>query len=262
MQTTQTNLSQREIVDAWAIGVTPGYVVGVWVGNATGEGRPGLTGLGMAAPILFEIFDALPSGIWFPPPSSALDSLVVCRYSGYRTYSVCELSDTILVPKRGAETSACPYHHLIHLDPSGKYQANSSCIPPDQIINTPWFVLPPVQEYYFSRKNPFYKILPPWLPGCESSSATNPIGMIYPKDNSHIYIPVEIDGTPGAAIFRAAHHNPEGVLYWHLDERYLGSTKGLNQMEIAPATGWHNLTLVNQQGERLEIRFEVMGKGE
>ena len=27
--------------DAWAVGVTPRYAVGVWVGNATGEGKPG-----------------------------------------------------------------------------------------------------------------------------------------------------------------------------------------------------------------------------
>ena len=46
--------------DAWAIGVTPRYVVGVWVGNATGEGRSGLTGVGYAAPILFDIYSLLP----------------------------------------------------------------------------------------------------------------------------------------------------------------------------------------------------------
>ncbi len=248
--------------DAWAIGVTPEYVVGVWVGNATGEGRPGLTGLGMAAPILFEIFDALPAGGWFAMPGSALDSLAVCRYSGYRVSSLCELVDTILVPKRGVETGACPFHHLVHLDPSENYQVNSSCISPSQIIHKPWFLLPPVQEYYFSRKNPFYKNLPPWLPGCEPSAVKSSIGMIYPKNNSSIYIPVELDGTPGAAIFRAAHHNPDGILYWHLDETYLGSTTGLNQMELSPTPGWHTLTLVNQQGEMLEIRFEVMGKRE
>ena len=26
--------------DAWAVGVNPEYVIGVWVGNADGEGRP------------------------------------------------------------------------------------------------------------------------------------------------------------------------------------------------------------------------------
>ena len=45
--------------DAWAIGVTPDYVVGVWTGNADGEGRAGLTGIETAAPILFDIFSGL-----------------------------------------------------------------------------------------------------------------------------------------------------------------------------------------------------------
>ena len=34
--------------DAWAIGTNSRYVVGVWVGNATGEGRPTLTGVSSA----------------------------------------------------------------------------------------------------------------------------------------------------------------------------------------------------------------------
>jgi penicillin-binding protein 1C len=41
--------------DAWAAGTTPEYVIGVWTGNADGEGRPGLTGISAAAPILFDL---------------------------------------------------------------------------------------------------------------------------------------------------------------------------------------------------------------
>ena len=51
--------------DAWAIGTTKDYVVGVWVGNADGEGRPGLVGVQTAAPILFDVFDVLPNSDWF-----------------------------------------------------------------------------------------------------------------------------------------------------------------------------------------------------
>lgn len=54
--------------DGWAIGVTPTHVVAVWVGNADGEGRPGLTGIQTAAPVLFSIFSLLKSGKWFLPP--------------------------------------------------------------------------------------------------------------------------------------------------------------------------------------------------
>lgn len=45
--------------DAWAVGVTPRYAVGVWVGNATGEGKPGLVGAQTAGPVLFDIFNYL-----------------------------------------------------------------------------------------------------------------------------------------------------------------------------------------------------------
>ena len=54
--------------DAWAIGTTPEFVVGVWVGNADGEGRPGLTGVGSAAPLLFRVFNTLPQTSWFQKP--------------------------------------------------------------------------------------------------------------------------------------------------------------------------------------------------
>ena len=52
--------------DGWAIGVTPELAIGVWVGNASGEGRPGLTGYQAAAPVLFDLFAATArSGDWF-----------------------------------------------------------------------------------------------------------------------------------------------------------------------------------------------------
>ena len=51
--------------DAWAIGTNSRYVVGVWVGNAKGEGRPTLTGVTSAAPILFDVFNLLPRQRWF-----------------------------------------------------------------------------------------------------------------------------------------------------------------------------------------------------
>jgi penicillin-binding protein 1C len=69
--------------DAWAIGTNSRYVVGVWVGNATGEGRPTLTGVTSAAPILFDVFNLLPRQKWFTTPYGDLDEVEVCRLSGH-----------------------------------------------------------------------------------------------------------------------------------------------------------------------------------
>jgi penicillin-binding protein 1C len=46
--------------DAWAAGYSGAYTVGVWVGRVEGSPRPGAIGRNAAAPLMFEIFGALP----------------------------------------------------------------------------------------------------------------------------------------------------------------------------------------------------------
>lgn len=46
--------------DAWSIGVSERYTVGVWVGRPDGSTRPGSIGRDTAAPILLSVFDLLP----------------------------------------------------------------------------------------------------------------------------------------------------------------------------------------------------------
>jgi penicillin-binding protein 1C len=48
--------------DAWAVGYTRDYTIGVWVGRPDGTFSAGRMGRADAAPILFEAFDLLPKG--------------------------------------------------------------------------------------------------------------------------------------------------------------------------------------------------------
>ncbi|MEI7500303.1 MAG: penicillin-binding protein 1C [Bacteroidota bacterium] len=243
--------------DGWAVGVTPEYVVAVWVGNASGEGRSGLTGISAAAPVLFDIFKTLPPTTWFKTPVEAMMRIPVCRYSGYRATSICEFSDSVWIQKQGAKTAPCPFHQLIHLDKTGIWQVNSSCESTDNMQHVSWFVLPPVQEWYFRNKNPFYKVLPPFRSDCAGNTERRNMDIIYPKNNSKIYIPVDLDGKPGSTVFRVAHRNPGIMVYWHLDEHFIGTTTQVHQMALSPAQGIHRLTLVDQNGESVKIVFEV-----
>ena len=56
--------------DAWSIGYSQRYTVGIWVGRADGSTRPGRFGRNEAAPLLLKIFDLLPPEIQrvAPPP--------------------------------------------------------------------------------------------------------------------------------------------------------------------------------------------------
>ena len=60
--------------DAWAIGYTADYTVGVWVGRPDGSFSAGRMGRDAAAPILFTVFDQLPFRAIppAPPPPGAI----------------------------------------------------------------------------------------------------------------------------------------------------------------------------------------------
>ena len=244
--------------DAWAIGVTPSYVIAAWVGNASGEGRPGLTGISMAAPILFDIFSAIRKREWFEQPYDEMEKVAICSQSGHRASTICTPIDSVYIPRAGLKTPPCNYHRIIHLDKTKTYRVNSDCESTENMIHIPWFVLPPSQEWYYKSKNSTYREMPPFKAGCASSSYAMEI--IYPKDAARIYVPLELDGSVGKTVFKVAHRKPQATIYWHLDEKYIGSTSGIHEFGLNPPYGKHILTLVDEEGETLQQVFEIIRK--
>lgn len=245
--------------DGWAIGISGNYVVGIWVGNADGEGRPGLTGISAAAPILFEIFGALPKTNWFKKPVNDLKQVVVCLQSGCLASPYCLETKKEFIPKNSHVSIVCSYHKPIHLDASSQFRVTDACESPIDMKTVPWFVLPPVQEYYFKTKNPTYKSLPPYKPGC-APDIEKSMEMIYPKSGTVIYIPYELNGEQGKTIFEIAHRSPSNTVFWHIDGVLMGTTKDIHQLGLNPAKGKHMLSLSDNTGETLNIPFEVVSE--
>lgn len=242
--------------DAWAVGVTPRYAVGVWVGNASGEGRPQLTGVGYAAPILFDLFSLLPSSAWFEEPLDEMAEAVICRKSGYRASEACEETDTLRIPVSGMATEICPFHRIIHLSQDEKFRVNSSCEQVNRMLTKSWFVLPPAQEFYYKNYHIDYRPLPPMKPGCDESQSSQ-IAVIYPEYNAVLILPKGFDGKKNPVVFKAAHSRANATLYWHLDDTYLGETTDKHEMACLPNEGSHLLTVIDEQGNQRKIIFEV-----
>ncbi len=249
--------------DAWAVGVTPEYVVGVWVGNASGQGRPGMTGIQAAAPILFETFNLLPQSTVFPRPQGALVRIPLCRQSGMRPSPHCPTLDSAWVPQAGLRTGACPYHRIVHLDAEGR-RVHDGCMPVAAMRHVPWFVLPPSQEWFYRQRHSDYLPAPAWRPECEAAIAGQPRSMdlIYPRGSARIYVPVELDARRGRTVFEAVHRDPGAKVFWHLDQDYLGVTQEFHKRAVDPGPGRHTLLLVDDKGERLEHGFEVLARDE
>lgn len=246
--------------DAWAVGTTPDFVIGVWVGNADGTGRPGLTGLSAAAPILFELAACLPSDKWFSPPYSELTKVRVCRESGFRAGPYCINTEETDIFINGMRSEACPYHQIIHLDSTLTYRLNAECANPSSIINKEWFILPPAMEYYYRKKHPEYKPLPPFSPGCKADGEIPAMEFIYPSQDINIFIPRDQTGLLTRVIAEAAHRNPSKLIYWHLDRKYLGNTTIIHQQEFLAEPGNHILSIVDEDGNSIYCNFTITGE--
>ncbi len=244
--------------DAWAVGVTPDYAIGIWVGNADGEGRPGLTGVLAAAPVLFDVLRELPvKKLWFDMPYDDLVQSRVCTLSGHRAGLYCGLTTEEWLPAQGMKTSTCPYHHPVFLNASGTYRVNSSCYPMDRMQAVNWFSLPPVMEYYFASLNPQYKPMPSLAPECVGEEEPL-MAFIYPRRNEQVILPRGFDGETNELVFRLAHRNPAIKVFWYLDATFLGETATFHELALVIDPGIYILTVTDQEGNSISERIEVV----
>jgi penicillin-binding protein 1C len=249
--------------DGWAIGSTSRYTIGVWTGNASGEGRPGLTGSTMAAPLMFGLFNGLPESPWFEKPMYALRAVEVCANDGYLATADCD-SERAWIPRDSHFDALSPHNLRVHLDAKLAFRVDGDCESPSTMRHATWFVLPPAEEFYYRRVHAEYRALPPTRPGC--SAARDPgraaLALLYPEPNARVLIPRELDGRRGRTVFEAVARRRDATLYWHLDGQYLGETHTFHQQSLDIEPGGHILTLVDDTGDRITRRFQVLATHE
>ncbi|MDR1218329.1 MAG: penicillin-binding protein 1C [Treponema sp.] len=271
--------------DAWAIGTTADWTVAVWIGNASGEGRAELRSANTAAPVLFELFSALESlglsygekriSSWFPQPVSDLRYQEVCAWSGFPPGPDCSVLKYVPAPLSAPPHRPCPYCTGITVNEAGNrvFLTGTSA---EEVRQEHRFVLPPAEEWYYRWWNLDYRPLPsPEEPvrGSQPGNAATAIfasptagetalALFNPEQGARIYVPLELDGSEGQVVFAAAHRDSNAHIHWHLDDAYLGSTTVFHEMEARPGAGLHTLTLVDEWGNTLFRRFEVLAKTE
>ncbi|MDR0333446.1 MAG: penicillin-binding protein 1C [Dysgonamonadaceae bacterium] len=243
--------------DAWAVGVTPRYAVGVWVGNASGAGRPNLTGARTAGPVMFDIFEILPSSNWFELPEGEFIEAEICRQSGHLRGRFCDDTETRLILPIGMRSEACPYHIRVNLTADERFRVYEHCVEQVAAVQSSWFVLPPAWAWYYRQHNPSYRSLPPFLPGCGGNSH-NPMQFIYPQGNTRVFLPRQLDGTIGVITFELAHAQQNAIVFWHINNEYFGATSDFHTISVNLPVGEHFITVVDNEGNTLSVSVEIM----
>jgi penicillin-binding protein 1C len=247
--------------DAWSIGTTPEYTVGVWCGNATGEGVSGLSGTQTAAPIMFEIFGVLDIVKWFDKPFISLKQIDVCVEDGYLATDICE-SKKIDMPIKSNFRQTSPYRVSLHIDPITKKRVDSNCEKAWNMQEKHFFVLPANEAYFYKQINSIYKGLPEYRSDCKlnSSNETKVIEINYPAKGHSIYLPQELDGTFGMVTLKARHQTINSRLYWHIDDKFIGITENMHDMSLYIKPGKHLLLIMDSNGNRTQRYFNVLAK--
>jgi len=105
-------------------------------------------------------------------------------------------------------------------------------------------------------------VLPAYRDDCEASlvgnASANPMQIIYPSRRASLLIPVDLDGKLSSTIFEAVHTDPKAIVYWHLDDKYMGKTIENHELSLRPLPGNHRLTLVDDKGFTMSRRFEII----
>ena len=145
---------------------------------------------------------------------------------------------------------------MIHLDNTNTFQVNTSCEDLNAITTQSWFILPPLVEYYYKKKNPFYKSLPPFRPDCLGENAIT-MQFIYPKNASTIFLPKDFNETVNELILKVAHSKKNSTLYWYIDKTYIGQTTDIHDMAILPEIGEHWIVVVDNFGNELKRKVTI-----
>lgn len=244
--------------DAWAIGFSGKYMVGVWVGNETGASRPDLTGVLKAAPIMFNIFNQLSDDQWFDvQPSWRRGALVsYCKDSGMLAGKWCKHTAQLILPSTSYRLNTCSYHEVHRVDEEG-FLVSEACEAATVRTDT-IFTLPPLMAYFYEQAHDDYSFSHRQKPGCATNVSA--IKIIYPTQNLKIFLPRE--SRERKPLFAQAYQEEKsGELYWFLDGKHIAEgTAGQNAMcRLDPGEGRHHLLVTDSRGNKGEVYFDVLG---
>ena len=259
--------------DAWALGATRRYTVGVWVGRPDGTPLPGQYGAVTALPLMFEVIDSLPRGQGdagpTPPPAEVAEH-AICWPLGTQAEAeapqLCQRRRDAWtlggnVPPTFAERDARLWsagRERFEVDARTGLRLSGECARPHDVRSTEIARWPALASPWLPARERAASRLPPLSPDCQ------PDGRDAVKE-------LRIEGLNDLATLARAPGSEHGVrlqlralgtdarVQWLLDGRWIAETRGAQafQQDFAE-TGTHQLTALADSGAWTRVRFNVL----
>jgi len=258
--------------DAWAIGGTRAFTVGVWVGRPDGTPLPGQYGAVTALPLLFEVVDSLPRGKGDPRPTKPanVSETEICWPLGTaadaQPPSLCQkrMRAWVLdeaVPPTFAERDArlwSPGVEVFAVDAKTGKRLSAECTA--------------AHEARDARIARWPALASPWLPAAWREAARlPPLSPDCRDDGRDAGQSLRIDGINDGATLARAPGSIGGVrlslralgastrVQWLLDGRWIGETQGSQPLlRDFDVIGPHELTALADNGAWHSLRFRIL----
>lgn len=248
--------------DAWAVGVSGRYTLGVWIGRPDGTPNPGFFGANVAAPLLQQIALALPRS---EPLSQVRPKDVsvaqICWPLGvaasqtaaehcHQKRSAWILRDTI-PPTLPDRLRARSLVETIWIDPISHLRTTPACHPQAQQREVARW--PALLEAWLTPQQKLELGLVPWSPDCPQIQSVGSIRLMGLNQDSRLRtvpgksdIPVTLDAVGGS-----------GQHYWLLDGRQVALGLKKRQTFIINSAGEHSITVIDAAGHVASVSFSV-----
>jgi penicillin-binding protein 1C len=245
--------------DAWSVGYTPRYTIGVWVGNFDGKGAPALVGAEAAAPILFSLFSAIEKPTeysWFVQPKDAKRRRV-CSISGMRATKHCSATKEELYLPGTSPNKPCSIHKVIWVDKETGKRLYPYCRigrEYEERIVERW----PAGIATWLEKNGYpVDTIPEDHPKCTKIAPGEAPIIQSPTSNAEYKIRPGVNLKYQKILLDASVSNQIQTIYWFLDGHLIFSGKPTEKVFIIPTPGAHILICMDGEGRSSETRFIV-----
>ncbi|MCH8291528.1 penicillin-binding protein 1C [Candidatus Poribacteria bacterium] len=247
--------------DAWSIGYTPEYTVGVWVGNFDGHGVSSLVGSEAAAPILFALFNALttPStNRWFTPPYD-IDTREICALSGMPVSVHCPSSKVDFYIPGVASNEPCSIHKLITVDDQTRTVLCSHCRIGRQYQRVLFEEWPAEITTWLNRSGFAIPTIPPHNPDCSGVVAGRGPIIRSPAEDNEYHIRKGVPLEYQKIFLEASVSNRTKQIFWFLDGELIFGGNPTERIFLTPVVGKHTLTCVDDEGRSTNRTLIIKG---
>lgn len=253
---TGTSLGKR---DAWSIGYDPDFTIGVWIGNFNGKGNSSIVGAEVAAPVLFEIFEAIrstKSTNWFLQPNS-ISHRQVCSISGMPATDRCASTTDEMYIDGVSPTHPCTMHELILVDKKTHQRLCNHCRTGhdySEEVVTRW---PTNIATWMGRNGYRIDPIPEHDPHCTQVAAGDAPVIVSPTDNSEFRLSEDVRVEFQKILLDASVSNETQKIFWFLDRKLIFSGSPDEKFFIAPKPGVHQLICMDDAGRSTEVTMKV-----